>query len=165
MLYAAEQLWIGVFTNTAINAQITALNAVLGTNAAQIAIKRNGFVNTPAQIATTFPALVFWVGAEVSRSEIARFGKRDTLVPVRLLYVSRNTEMSDAKIDIQVALEAMQTLLDLLPGQQYAATGRYCVEVHDPVVEIVPVKIDEQVIRQGGEMRFVMAMRTEGVAS
>lgn len=160
MLYAAEQLILSNYTVALVNAQITALNTALGVAATAVAVRSNWLLRAGRE-AEGFPALLYGVGIDPARSELPRFGKRDTLVPVRLAIVSRHTEPTDGRVDVQVGIEALCTIMDGLPGQQHAATKRFCVEVLDPVVEFVPFKLDEQVIRQGGELRFAMLMRTE----
>lgn len=162
MLYSAEALVAAAFTTSAINAQITALNTALGTSAAAVAVAQNGFTAAPAD-ASSFPSLTYWVGEGGSASEMKRQGKRDTSVSVKLLYLSRHATLASGKADIQVALEALQTVLETLRGQQHSSTGRYCVDVRDPEVEFVTYEVGGETARQGGELRCTLLMRTEGL--
>lgn len=161
MLYAAEKMIEAAFSVSAVNTQITALNTAFSITATALAVRVNGLVRAPKD-AGDFPALVYFVGQDPAPWRLREFGKRDTVVPVRLLYISRHTTMESAKTDIQIALEAMQPIIETLPSTQYGSTLRYSCDIHDPVAEFVTYKVSEEVIRHGGEHRFTMLMRTEG---
>lgn len=161
MLAAAELLVEAAFTTSAVNTQITAVNTALALSATACAGRINGLTQSPQDV-TTFPLLIYMVGAESGDAETRRFGKRDTRVPVILRYVSRHTTLASAKTDVQVALEAFQTVLETLPGQQQGSSARYCVDVTDISMRFITYEVENDVIRHGGECRCVMLMRTEG---
>lgn len=161
MLVAAEKLVEAAFTTTAVNTQITAVNTALSVSGTACAARINGLTEAP-QNTSSFPLLVYMVGAEAGDAETRRFGKRDTSVPVVLRYVSKHTTLASAKTDVQVALEAFQTVLETLPGTQQGSSARYCVDVTDISMRFITYEVEADIIRHGGECRFVMLMRTEG---
>jgi hypothetical protein len=161
MLYAARKLIEQAFTLSAVNTQITALNTAFSVSATALGDVMNGHREAPKD-GDTFPLLVHFVGKDSAAVLLREFGKRDTQIPVRLMYLSRHATIASAEMDIEIALEAMQPILETLPGLQWGSTGRYCINVLGPVVEFNTYKITDEVVRHGGEMRFTMLMRTEG---
>lgn len=163
MLYSADQLIQSLFSVALVNAQITALNTAFSVQATAVAALMDGLIEAPQEEDTQFPLLVRYVGEGGGRSELSFAGKRDTQLPVRLLLLSRHTALASAALDLRIGAEALQAVLETLPGQQFGSTRRFCANVLDPAVEFVGYRIKENVIRQGVELRFTMLMRTEGV--
>lgn len=163
MLYAADQLIQTKFTPALVNAQLAALETALGVTVTDLAAVMDGLAESPQEEDVDAPLLVRYVGEEGGRGQLSFAGKRDTMVPVRLLHLSRHADLASGALDIRVGLEALQTVLETLIGAQHGATQRFCANVLDPIVQVVGYRVNESVIRQGGEMRFTMLMRSEGV--
>lgn len=162
MILAARKLIEQVFTVNAINAQITAINTALGVTGTAVAAVQNGWQKTP-QASSSFPSVTYWVGDGPVNAEIKRMGKRDVGVAVRLLYLNHQTSLAESEEDIEVALEAMISLVETLHGLQYAATSRYIVDEQQMAVEFMSYSIGGEAMRHGGELRFTLVMRTEGL--
>jgi len=162
MILSARKLIEQVFTTAAVNAQITAINTALSVTGSALAAVQNGWQNAPKD-GSSFPCLTYWVGDGPVSAEIKRMGKRDVGVAVRLLYLSRHATIAESEEDIEVALEAMLTLVETLHGLQYGATGRYVVDERDMAVEFMNYSLGGEVVRHGGELRFTLLMRTEGL--
>lgn len=162
MILSARALVASAFTTTAINAQIAALNTLFSTAAADCQVVQDGWLASPAD-AGAFPSLTYIVGGAGNPSEMKRFGKRDTLVDLRCIYVSRAMALDDSIDDVLVAMEGMPAILETLTGLQHGSTKRYIVDVRDPRIEIQPMSIGGEPVRHGGELRCSLYMRTEGL--
>lgn len=162
MILAARELIEAAFTVSAVNTQITAVNTAYGVTGTALAAVQDGWLNAPKD-GSSYPLLTYWVGDGTMRSEMKRQGKRDTAIAVKMLVLSRHATLAESEEDIEVTLEALQTVLETLRGQQYGSTRRYCVETLDPAMAFVEFNLGGEVMRHGGELTFTMLMRTEGV--
>lgn len=162
MILSAEALVAAAFTTSAVNAKITTLNTLYGVSAAALATVANGWTSEPKDSAS-WPLLTYWVGDGDAAGEVKEQGKRDVLVMVRLLHLSHAATIAASKVDLFVQGEALWQIMEALVGTQHGSTARSCADIRTPAWRFAEYQLDGSAVRQGGELRFGMLMRWEGV--
>ena len=166
MIYPIRKLIEADFTIAAINAQITALNALYTLSVPPIVTVADGAtVVVGAQVNAWFPAILHYVGTQPTNGEADSFGKRDfPAFPVAWAYHTRVSALASARQHSEISIEALFPIFMGLRGKAFGATLRQIVNVEDPVasIEVFETK-DQAVVRIGGVLRGSLFTRTQGV--